>query len=308
MATSVPPLHDVDIRLLRLFKAVVDCEGFAAAEDTLGVGRSTISKHISDLEARMGVRLCERGRSGFALTPHGRIVYESGLELLDSLDRFRSQVSSAKGELTGDISLWVMDSTPLEVGNPLSHALDRFVTRTNKVHLAINTAAPHVVEDAIGARRAHVGLSVAKSDIPALDYLPVGYEATSLYCSSKHELAERPSQFDKVDFSHYNLVMRRYNRSPHGFRGQSWSSSATAYHVEGTVQLILSGRFVGILPDHIATRWVSTGHMVRIPLAQTQRRSRVYVIYLRQQRNIPLIKALVEDIAKSYKDVQSERR
>ena len=55
---------DNDLRLLRVFRAVVACGGFAAAELELNINRSTISRHIKDLETRLGVTLCRRGRAG----------------------------------------------------------------------------------------------------------------------------------------------------------------------------------------------------------------------------------------------------
>ena len=42
-------IGNTDLRLLRIFKAVVECGGFAAAEVTLNIGRSAISIAISDL-------------------------------------------------------------------------------------------------------------------------------------------------------------------------------------------------------------------------------------------------------------------
>ena len=59
-------LSDADMRLLRVFKSVVDCGGMAAAELELNIGISTISKHVKDLETRLGLTLCHRGRSGSA--------------------------------------------------------------------------------------------------------------------------------------------------------------------------------------------------------------------------------------------------
>ncbi|MGO2568781.1 MAG: LysR family transcriptional regulator, partial [Serratia proteamaculans] len=41
-------LSDMDLRLLRVFKAVVDCGGMSAAELELNISLSTISKHIKD--------------------------------------------------------------------------------------------------------------------------------------------------------------------------------------------------------------------------------------------------------------------
>ena len=58
-------VSDFDIRLLRIFRSVVECGGFSAAETVLGIGRSAISQQMSDLEQRLGLRLCQRGRAGF---------------------------------------------------------------------------------------------------------------------------------------------------------------------------------------------------------------------------------------------------
>ena len=43
-------LSDIDLRLLRVFRTVVECGGFSVAESVLGIGRSAISQQMSDLE------------------------------------------------------------------------------------------------------------------------------------------------------------------------------------------------------------------------------------------------------------------
>ena len=42
-------ISDMDLRLLRVFRAVVDSGGMAAAELELNIGTSTVSRHIKDL-------------------------------------------------------------------------------------------------------------------------------------------------------------------------------------------------------------------------------------------------------------------
>ena len=69
-------LGDMDLRLLRVFKTVVDCGGMAAAELELNIGTSTVSRHVKDLEVRLGLTLCRRGRAGFSLTAEGEQIYE----------------------------------------------------------------------------------------------------------------------------------------------------------------------------------------------------------------------------------------
>ena len=60
-------LSDLDIRLLRVFRVIVECGGVSAAELELNISRSAISRHLKDLEIRMGgLNLCHRGRAGFS--------------------------------------------------------------------------------------------------------------------------------------------------------------------------------------------------------------------------------------------------
>ncbi len=87
-------VSDIDLRLLRVFMVVVEAGGFALATARLNVAESTISQHMADLEKRLSLRLCERGRSGFRLTPAGEDVYRAATELMMGLDSFRSQVTS----------------------------------------------------------------------------------------------------------------------------------------------------------------------------------------------------------------------
>ena len=73
-------ISDVDIRLLRVFRAVVACGGVSAAELELNIGRSTISRHLTDLELRLGVKLYERGPAGFALTTEGEQIFDASTD------------------------------------------------------------------------------------------------------------------------------------------------------------------------------------------------------------------------------------
>ena len=89
-------VHDVDLRLLRVFVAIVECGGLSAAESRLNIGRSTISAHLSDLEVRLGIKLCKRGRSGFEITDAGAITYQASIELLQQCEAFANTVAALK--------------------------------------------------------------------------------------------------------------------------------------------------------------------------------------------------------------------
>ena len=62
MARQAHPIQQADIRLLRVFQTIVLSGGIAAAERALNVGRSTISRQLSDLEFRLGMKLYHHHR------------------------------------------------------------------------------------------------------------------------------------------------------------------------------------------------------------------------------------------------------
>src|ERR1700680_543661 len=75
-------VQDTDLKLLRIFETIVRCGGFAAAQPILNIGASSISEYMSQLETRLGLRLCERGRAGFRLTEEGAELHAAAQRLL----------------------------------------------------------------------------------------------------------------------------------------------------------------------------------------------------------------------------------
>src|SRR3954463_15847612 len=97
-------LHDVDLKLLRIFDTVVKCGGFSAAQADLNVGQSTISEQMRQLETRLGVKLCDRGRSGFRLTEQGVVIHAATESLLAAVDNFRTEADVLKKRVSGKLN------------------------------------------------------------------------------------------------------------------------------------------------------------------------------------------------------------
>src|SRR5450830_479478 len=122
-------LSDMDIRLLRVFKSVAECGGMAAAELELNIGTSTVSRHIKDLETRLGLSLCRRGRAGFSLTPEGEQIYLETLRLLSSVDAFRSRVDEIHQRMGGELHIAVFDKTASNPEARIGQAIALFGTQ-----------------------------------------------------------------------------------------------------------------------------------------------------------------------------------
>ena len=69
----------------KLVKAVAEARSLAGASEKLHVNTSTVFRRLGTLEARLGARLFERKRGGYALTPAGRKQLARELESWERL-------------------------------------------------------------------------------------------------------------------------------------------------------------------------------------------------------------------------------
>ena len=81
--------------------AVVRSESFAAAGKALGISQSGVSRAISRLEQRVGVRLLERTSRSVTLTAEGRRLHEQILPLLAGLEEAAASIQSDGAEISG---------------------------------------------------------------------------------------------------------------------------------------------------------------------------------------------------------------
>ena len=95
-------ISDADLRLLRIFSTIADCKGFAAAQAELNLSAASISSYIAAIEQRLGVRLCNRGRAGFALTDKGAIDLSRGAAPAGAVEEFSASAGALRGRLTGN--------------------------------------------------------------------------------------------------------------------------------------------------------------------------------------------------------------
>jgi len=256
-------LSDIEIRRLRVFRVVAESGGISAAELELNIGRSTISTHIKDLETRLGVTLCRRGRGGFALTDEGEHIYQATLRLLGSLDEFRSEVDDLHQRMTGHISLAMFDKITSNPEANVGKAFQLFDDLAPDMSFEVHVEPLNEVERGVMEGRFQVGIIPAHRTSSSLDYVPLFNEQMYLYCGHDHPLyALADSTISKGDILASKYAGLGYH-SPNMEIGHSlgMKRDVTVYDQEAIVHLLLSGRYVGYLPDHYAKPFVEQGQI-----------------------------------------------
>ncbi len=256
-------ISDMDLRLLRVFRAVVDCGGMAAAELELNIGTSTVSRHVKDLETRLGLTLCRRGRAGFALTSEGEKIYGQTTQLLAATDAFRSGVDEIHQRMGGQLHVAMFDKTASNPQAQIAQAIARFTEQAPDVTLNLHVATLTAIERGVLDGQYQVGIIPGHRSSDALEYAPLFDEVMLLYCGRAHPLfgarrmpqdwdGLRAHQFAGLGYHSPNMEISQQVRL---------ARKATGFDQEAIATLVLSGKFLGFLPDHYAQSFVRDGWM-----------------------------------------------
>ncbi len=261
MKNALGNLHDTDLRLLRVFQNVVRYGGFSAACDALGLTPSTISNHMTALEDRLGVKLCHRGRGGFRLTEQGKHVHGAMLDLFGSIESFRSAIGAAKGELTGTVEFGAVDALYTNAEFPLDRAIGEFSKSAPNAILNLHIASPQELLQGLIMGRFHVILTPSRNLPHAAESHVVYREHQQLYCGDQHPLfhADAGSVTPEV-ISQYPFVGRSYE-TQEPINGITFNLRSEVSYMESAVLMILSGHYIGFLPDHFAQGYMQRGRL-----------------------------------------------
>jgi len=119
---------------LRTFVAVVKGKGFNAAATKLGIVRSAVSKRVSDLEDRLGIRLINRTTRGISLTEAGAVLFDRGLTLLADLQDAEDLATMGSNAPVGRIRM----SAPVSLTvHCLAPVIGEFLEQHPRIHLEI---------------------------------------------------------------------------------------------------------------------------------------------------------------------------
>ena len=90
---------------IKVFRAVVESGSFVAASDRLDLSPAMVSKHVMQMEKRLGVRLLNRNSRTLSLTEPGRVYFERSKTILDDLEETELELSSLNAAPQGTLRI-----------------------------------------------------------------------------------------------------------------------------------------------------------------------------------------------------------
>jgi DNA-binding transcriptional LysR family regulator len=293
---------EYDLRLLRIFKAVVENGGFAAAESELGITRSTISVHMSNLESRMKLKLCLRGRGGFSLTEDGQAVYYASIELFDSLNDFSLLVNSLGSELSGELVILCADQLDAAKQLKLAKIIQIIHDSCPNLHLVLDGETIYNIEKLLLKDKAHIALFPGYQQTEGLCYQPIYSEPIYLCCSKQHEFFNQVDTFiseeklASVPAIHPGIDIDGSGRE----QLKKLNLLAKAYQFDTRKAMILSGRYIGYLPQSNIQQELNNGDMRIIQPSSLTYQFNLSLVYKVHPKEVNKVDLLKEAFAKVF--------
>lgn len=131
------------------FVQVVKYQGFTKASEELGITKSKLSRRITDLESRLGIRLIQRNTRKFAVTEVGQQFYEHCLKILEDVDQAESFIQTT---VTNEPSGLIRLSCPIALVNtPVGEMVAEYMHRYPdvQVHLLATNRRVDLIEEGI---------------------------------------------------------------------------------------------------------------------------------------------------------------
>lgn len=274
-------LNYQDIKALQVFLVVVDCQGVSAAQSSLNMAQSAISLHLKYIEDKFGFILCQRGRSGFALTEEGVRVYQACKNLSESLDIFLEDILKIQEEnevLSGKINIALVDKLPDHFKESLSDCIRLFYDKYPNVILNIEIQSPQEIETKLLNNQVDIGVGYFGRKLKEILYQEVSLEKQRVYYSAQHPLFKQKNITLEMVRDEYAWVKRGYIISDGLIPVKPKKLTATSQHMESTLLFILAGTHLGYLPENYARLYVNNQMLYAVEIEDTSYCAPIYLI------------------------------
>ncbi|UPG92147.1 LysR family transcriptional regulator [Luteibacter aegosomaticola] len=286
------------------FVAVVDAGSFIGAADATGVTKAAISRHVADLERRLGVRLLHRTTRRLSLTDEGRTFYGRARDLLAGIAEAEAELTARSTEPTGllritaPLSFGVLHLAPLWAKFTAEHA-------QIALDITLSDRVVDLVEEGFD-------LAVRISRLPNSTLVSRQLGMTRmLLCASPAYLATRGTPLVPADLASHALLA--YSYWP-----DEWQFTTTEGKIErvaikplirsnnGDTSRIaaLAGQGITLQPDFIVGDDVREGRLIHLLPAHDAGSIGIHAVYA-SRKHLPVkVRRMVDFLADAFDGIR----
>lgn len=288
-----------DLNDVQFFVAVVESQGFSAAARNLNLPKSSVSRRVASLEARLGVRLIERSTRSLRLTEVGVSFYERCRAILADLDTAEREVAVQRGEPVGLVRM----SCPTGLAQSvLAKILPGFLVRYPKVRLqvlATNRSLDLVDDNVDIAIRARV----RSADEAAM--MRMLYKSELIFVASPAFASVR---IDTLPSSPFLSFLENSRRPTWTLNGPNAATTTVKFDPVLTssdftvlISAAAAGLGIALLPAEVVDDAIRTKRLIRILPDWHSEEVTVHLVFATNRGIVPAVRVLIDYLAEHFK-------
>ncbi len=272
------------LKSLKVFCDVVYRRSFSRAADDNGISQSGASQVVHQLERRLGVKLVDRSKRPFMLTPEGEVYYEGCRKLLERYDVLEEEVRTLHEEVAGRVRVASIYSVGL---HHMNRYLQEFLSQYPKANVRLEYLHPHRVYEAVENDQADLGLVSYPKSSRTVKALLWREEPMVFVCAPTHPLAaservdlKELDRLPMIGFDADLTIRREIDRILH-LHGAEVRTVMEFDNIETIKRAIEIDAGVGLLPQPTVLHEVEAGSLVAIPLTTDELIRPLGILYRR---------------------------
>ena len=288
---------------MRVFSAVVDAGSFVAAAAALPASKAAVSRYVSELEQRLGVRLLHRTTRKLSLTEEGEVFHARCREILSSIEASEDEISSRAGSASGLLKV----SVPLSFGvKHLAQLWAGFMTAHPQVSLDINLSdrAVDLVDEGFD-------LAIRVARLPDSSLISRKIASTRLVlCASPGYLRRRgkprdPMALREHDVINYTLLAMGDQwtfEGPDGPATVKVSPRLRSNNGDTCIAAALNGAGIILQPTFLVSEHLAAGTLVELLPRFRSIELGIFALYPSRKFVAPKVRLLIDHVSKAFAD------
>ncbi|MEJ2384617.1 MAG: LysR family transcriptional regulator [Xanthomonadales bacterium] len=288
---------------MRTFVRIVEAGSISQAAEQLGIAKSGVSRRLTDLESRLGVRLINRTTRRSSLTEAGRSYYTGAVKLLADVAELDASTADAEASLKGRLRLAV----PLSFGLAhLAPAIDGFLRKHPGLDLDIDFSDRKVDLVERGVDLAIRIAQLEDSNLQARRLCPIRL----LLCASPayldaHGRPEHPADLENHRVLRYAASGGSAIRLPDGAGGEvlvQAEAPIIANNGDFLRDMAVAGQGITLIPSFIAWQALATGDLVEVMGGHAPAPLNAWAVYPRNRYLSRRARLFIDFLAERFGD------
>ena len=261
------------LKSLKVFCDVVGRRSFSRAAEENGISQSGASQVVNQLERHLGVKLIDRSKRPFVLTPEGEVYYYGCRKLVERYFALEERVRTLHDEVAGRVRVASIYSVGLHHMNRYLH---QFLGQYPKANVRLEYLHPHRVYEAVENDQADLGLVSYPRPSRTIKAIAWREEPMVLACAPTHRLAHRSKVSleevageTMIGFDSDLTIRREIDRVLYEYRSDL-RVAMEFDNIETIKRAVEIDAGVSLLPEPTVLREVESGTLAMVPLASDE--------------------------------------